>query len=103
MPLQQNLCSNRISYYQQPFPKTMIEAGLLEALTEEVVLQQNPEIQKLTQSAAEGLFIASCQQLDGYGQERFNAKNDASQFVTLGITVSGIVVNMKDGSYTFYP
>lgn len=85
-----------------PFPKHMIEAGLLETLTEEV-LQPNPEIQCLTQSAAEGLFITACQQLDGYGQERFNAKNDSSHMISLGITVAGIVVTTLDGSYTFYP
>lgn len=85
-----------------PFPKHMIEAGLLEALTEEV-LQPNPEIQSLTQSAAEGLFIAACQQLDGYGQEKFMAKNDSNQMVALGVTVAGVVVTSSNGSYTFYP
>lgn len=88
-----------------PIPKHMIEAGLLETLTEEVLQQSatNPEIQSLTQSAAEALFITACQQLDGYGQERFNAKNDSSQMVSLGITVAGIVVTTVDGLYTFYP
>lgn len=85
-----------------PFPKHMIEAGLLETLTEEV-LQPNPEIQNLTQSSAEGLFIAACQQLDGYGQERFNAKDDGNHIVTLGVTVAGILVTLNDGSYIFYP
>lgn len=85
-----------------PFPKHMIEAGLLETLTEEV-LQPNPEIQSLTQSAAEALFITACQNLDGYGQERFNAKNDSHHMVSLGITVAGIVVTTMDGMYTFYP
>lgn len=85
-----------------PFPKHLIEAGLLETLTEQV-LQPNPEIQCLTQSTAEGLFITACQQLEGYGQEKFNAKDDHGQTVALGLTVAGIVVNMEDGSYTFYP
>lgn len=86
-----------------PFPRHMIEAGLLETLTEEV-LQPNPEIQSLTQSAAEGLFIAACQQLEGYGQERFNAKDDTSHHVTLGVTAAGIIVSSNDGSYiSFYP
>lgn len=85
-----------------PFPKHMIEAGLLETLTEEV-LQPNPDIQSLTQSAAEALFITACQNLDGYGQERFNAKNDKSHMVSLGITVAGIVVTTTDGSFAFYP
>lgn len=74
-----------------PFPRHMIEAGLLESLTEEV-LQPNADVQKLTQASAEGLFIAACQQLDGYGQERFVAKDDAGAEVVLGITVSGVAV-----------
>lgn len=85
-----------------PFPKHLIEAGLLETMTEEV-LQPNPDIQNLPQSTAEGLFIAACQQLSGYGQERFVAKDDGSRMVTLGLTVAGIIVTMSDESYTFYP
>lgn len=79
-----------------PFPRHMIEAGLLETLTEEV-LQPNADIQKLTQAAAEGLFIAACQQLDGYGQEKFVAKDDAGAEVVLGITVSGVAVTRNGG------
>lgn len=84
-----------------PFPKHLIEAGLLETLTEEV-LQPNTDIQNLTQANAEGLFIAACQQLDGYGQEKFIAKDDCSVEVTLGVTVSGIAVSTKENS-KFYP
>lgn len=79
-----------------PFPRHLIEAGLLETLTEEV-LQPNADIQKLTQASAEGLFIAACQQLDGYGQEKFVAKDDAGAEVVLGITVSGVAVTTGGG------
>lgn len=86
-----------------PFPRHLIEAGLLETLTEEV-LQPNVDIQNLTQAAAEGLFIAACQQLDGYGQEKFLAKDDTGAEVQLGITVSGIaVVAASSKNSRFYP
>lgn len=85
-----------------PFPKHLIEAGMLETLTEEV-LQPNPDIQNLTQSMAEGFFIAACQQLDGYGQELFDAKDDKGKVVTLALTVAGIVVKMSVGTNAFYP
>lgn len=85
----------------------MIEAGLLESLTEEV-LQPNADVQKLTQASAESLFIAACQQLDGYGQERFVAKDDSGAEVVLGITVSGVAVTtaankMGQEQVKFYP
>lgn len=85
-----------------PFPKHLIEAGLLETLTEEV-LQPNAEIQNMTQASAEGMFIATCQQLDGYGQEKFIAKEDSGIEVTLGVTVAGIIVIEADGATRFYP
>lgn len=85
-----------------PFPPSAFEAGhSLETLTE-AVLQPNAEIQNLTQAMAEGLFITACQQLDGYGQEKFEAKDDCNAEVTLGITVSGIAVSANENS-KFYP
>lgn len=84
-----------------PFPKQLIEAGLLETLTEEV-LQTNAGKQNLTQSAAEGLFIAACQQLNGYGQEKFLVKDGNGAEVILGVTISGIAVTSTD-RIKFYP
>lgn len=84
-----------------PFPRQLIEAGLLETLTEEVLLN-NSDIQSLTQSAAEDMFIAACQQLDGYGQEKFHAKDDSNIEVILGVTVSGIAV-ASINNQKFYP
>lgn len=52
-------------------------------------------------AAAEELYIAACQQLDGYGQETFSARNDDSVEVMLGISVSGIIVATTSG-YKFY-
>lgn len=82
------------------FPREMIQADLLETLTEEVI-HQAYELHNVTQGAAESLYISACQQLDGYGQETFAAKDDNSGDVTLGISVSGIIV--ASDSNKFYP
>ncbi|XP_070492257.1 tyrosine-protein phosphatase non-receptor type 14 [Chironomus tepperi] len=83
------------------FPKHLIEAGMLEVLTEEVILHEN-EVHDVTQRAAEELYISLCQQLDGYGQETFMARNDDGKEVLLGISVSGVIVS-NAGSHKFYP
>ncbi|XP_062548137.1 tyrosine-protein phosphatase non-receptor type 21 isoform X2 [Armigeres subalbatus] len=82
------------------FPKEMIQADLLETLTEEVI-RQAYELHNVTQGAAESLYISACQQLDGYGQETFAAKDEHAGEVTLGISVSGIIV--ASDSNKFYP
>lgn len=83
------------------FPKSLIEAGMLEVLTEEVIEHEH-EVHDVAQSACEELYISLCQQLDGYGQETFMARNDDSMEVMLGISVSGVIVG-NAGSHKFYP
>jgi tyrosine-protein phosphatase non-receptor type 14/21 len=70
-------------------------------LTEEVI-KQHAEIHNIAQGAAEEFYISQCQQLDGYGQETFTAKDDSGNEVMLGISVSGIIVACTD-SHKFYP
>lgn len=74
---------------------------MLEALTEEVI-QHHDEVHDVTQAAAEELYISLCQQLDGYGQETFMARNEENVEVMLGISVSGVIVGYS-GSHKFYP
>lgn len=83
------------------FPKHLIDNGMLEALTEEVI-QHHDEVHDVTQAAAEELYISLCQQLDGYGQETYMARNDESMEVMLGISVSGVIVGTS-GTHKFYP
>lgn len=83
------------------FPKHLIDEGMLEALTEEVI-RHHDEVHDVTQAAAEELYISLCQQLDGYGQETFMARNEAGVEVMLGISVSGVIVG-NSGSHKFYP
>jgi hypothetical protein len=79
------------------FPKHLIDAGMLEALTEEVI-QHHDEVHDVTQAAAEELYISLCQQLDGYGQETFIARNEEGVEVMLGISVSGVIVGYSGSS-----
>ncbi|XP_058058143.1 tyrosine-protein phosphatase non-receptor type 14 [Anopheles bellator] len=82
------------------FPQEMVQANLLEALTEQVI-QQAHELHNCPQGDAEESYISACQQLDGYGQETFMAKNESGVEVTLGISVSGIIVASEENR--FYP
>jgi hypothetical protein len=84
------------------FPKHLVEAGMLEALTQEVIQQHRDKVQDISQASAEEFYISLCQQLDGYGQETFNARNDENVEVMLGISVSGIIV-ANSGKHKFYP
>jgi tyrosine-protein phosphatase non-receptor type 14/21 len=82
------------------FPKHLIEAGMLEVLTEEVIKHEH-EVHDVAQNAAEELYISLCQQLDGYGQETFMARNEDGIEVVLGISVSGVIVG-NSGSQKYY-
>lgn len=85
------------------FPKHFVESGMLEALTQEVIQQHHRDkVQDISQAAAEEFYISLCQQLDGYGQETFTARNENSIEVMLGISVSGIIV-AHSGKHKFYP
>lgn len=83
------------------FPKHLVDAGMLEILTKEVI-QHHDQVQDVTQASAEELYISLCQQLDGYGQETFVARNDEGVEVMLGISVSGVIVGYTS-SHKFYP
>lgn len=74
---------------------------MLEALTEEVI-KHHDEVHDVAQNVAEEFYISLCQQLDGYGQETFMARNDEGSEVLLGISVSGVIVG-NSGSHKFYP
>jgi tyrosine-protein phosphatase non-receptor type 14/21 len=78
-----------------------MESGMLEVLTEEVIEHEH-EVHDVPQGAAEELYISLCQQLDGYGQETFSARNEENVEVMLGISVSGVIVG-NGGSHKFYP
>lgn len=74
-----------------PLPRRYVEAGMAEKLAEEV-LQHTAEMAGVGQVAAEEMFLRTAQQLEGYGQERFPAKDRAGQEVLLGNSVLGIAV-----------
>nr|XP_036232272.1 tyrosine-protein phosphatase non-receptor type 14 [Bactrocera oleae]XP_036232273.1 tyrosine-protein phosphatase non-receptor type 14 [Bactrocera oleae] len=75
--------------------------NLLDSLIMEV-LQQNAGIQHLQQSKAEEMYIQCCQQLDGYGEERFPAKDTLGNDLLLGLAINGMVV-MADNGRQYFP
>ncbi|XP_034829230.1 tyrosine-protein phosphatase non-receptor type 14 [Maniola hyperantus] len=71
---------------------TLAETGRLEWLTA-AVIQHHMSLHNMPQAQAEEGFITTCQQLRGYGQEMFTArdKRDHSE-VTIAISLTGIRV-----------
>ncbi|XP_075228092.1 protein tyrosine phosphatase non-receptor pez isoform X2 [Lycorma delicatula] len=80
------------------FPKHLTEQGHLESLTEAVILQ-HASLAGLAQGTAEEYYILAAQQLDGYGQETFLAKDESGNEVMLGVSLTGIVV-ASENSHT---
>ncbi|XP_002019262.2 tyrosine-protein phosphatase non-receptor type 21 [Drosophila persimilis] len=74
--------------------------SMLEGLIMEV-LQQQATLAHLTQSRAEEMYIQCCQQLDGYGEERFSAKDTLGNDLLLGLAINGMVVNADNGRQYF--
>ncbi|XP_046668249.1 tyrosine-protein phosphatase non-receptor type 21 isoform X2 [Homalodisca vitripennis] len=73
------------------FPKHLTQQGQLESLTEAVILQHSA-LAGLAQGTAEEYYILAAQQLDGYGQETFLAKDESGNEVVIGVSLTGIVV-----------
>lgn len=89
--------NKNLTYYLKTFVNSMaenfkIDADALSDAFIESIIEKNKSILYLTQSQAEVLYIQRCQQLEGYGQERFKAKKSSGQDVTLCITLSGILI-----------
>ncbi|XP_061388559.1 tyrosine-protein phosphatase non-receptor type 21 [Musca vetustissima] len=74
--------------------------NLLDSLILEV-LQQHSGIQHLTTSQAEEMYIQCCQQLEGYGEERFQAKDNLGNDINLGLAINGMVVTAENGRQYF--
>ena len=79
-------------------PKPMIDQfeDSLGALTDAVVTQ-HASLAGIAQQLAEIYYIVGAQQLDGYGQECFLAKDDAGNEVLLGASLIGICVRKGNG------
>ncbi|RZF46366.1 hypothetical protein LSTR_LSTR011150 [Laodelphax striatellus] len=74
------------------FPKHLTEqGGRLESLTEAAILQ-HAALAGLAQGTAEEYYILAAQQLDGYGQETFLAKDETGNEVVIGVSLTGIIV-----------
>lgn len=81
------------------FPNHLIDSNeTREVLTERVILRHK-ELHNISQRVAEELYINECQQLDGYGQEPFLAKDMGNNEITLGISCSGIIVSRSNTNH----
>ncbi|XP_033610605.1 tyrosine-protein phosphatase non-receptor type 14 isoform X3 [Cryptotermes secundus] len=77
------------------FPKHLISDDNLESLTEAVILQ-HAALAGLSQGTAEEYYILAAQQLDGYGQETFEAKDETGADVIIGVSLMGIIVGYEN-------
>ncbi|KAM3960069.1 LOW QUALITY PROTEIN: protein tyrosine phosphatase non-receptor pez [Aphomia sociella] len=78
------------------------EPGVLERLTS-AVIQHHMALHNMSQAQAEEGFITTCQQLPGYGQESFSARDERNQKeVTLAISITGIRVITDNNDTTRY-
>ncbi|XP_014242727.1 tyrosine-protein phosphatase non-receptor type 21 isoform X2 [Cimex lectularius] len=77
------------------FPKHL--EGHLESLTQAVILQ-HAALAGLPQGTAEEYYILAVQQLDGYGQETFLAKDDSGNEVIIGVSLTGIVIRYENNT-----
>ncbi|XP_069702508.1 tyrosine-protein phosphatase non-receptor type 14 [Periplaneta americana] len=77
------------------FPKHLTSDGNLENLTEAVILH-HAALAGLSQGTAEEYYILAAQQLDGYGQETFEAKDETGAEVIIGVSLMGVVVGYEN-------
>ncbi|XP_059045635.1 tyrosine-protein phosphatase non-receptor type 14 [Achroia grisella] len=78
------------------------EPGVLERLTS-AVIQHHMALHNMSQAQAEEGFITTCQQLPGYGQETFSARDERNQKeVSLAISITGIRVITDSSDSTRY-
>lgn len=64
---------------------------------------QHAALRGLPSANAEERYICACQNLEGYGQEKFIARDDQAQIVEIGISLNGITVLCEiSGEKKFY-
>lgn len=66
----------------------------LAALTE-AIIAQHASLRGIARQLAEVYYIVGAQQLDGYGQECFLAKDERDQEVLIGASLTGIVIRQR--------
>ncbi|KAK0178263.1 hypothetical protein PV328_002230 [Microctonus aethiopoides] len=86
------------------FAKDVIEAevGGKDALLDSAICQYR-SLAGVTQAVAEELYISIAVQLEGYGYESFDAKDNANNKVILRISINGIMISYSSTQLTqFY-
>lgn len=75
---------------------TQLSEERLSALTD-AIIAQHASLRGIAQQLAEVYYIVGAQQLDGYGQECFLAKDERDTEVLIGASLTGIVVRKGQG------
>ena len=68
------------------------ELFIIGTLTD-AIITQHASLRGIAQQLAEVYYIVGAQQLDGYGQECFLAKDERGQEVLIGASLTGEVLN----------
>eukprot|EP00096_Caligus_rogercresseyi_P004380 TRINITY_DN18610_c0_g1_i1.p1 TRINITY_DN18610_c0_g1~~TRINITY_DN18610_c0_g1_i1.p1 ORF type:complete len:1044 (+),score=421.24 TRINITY_DN18610_c0_g1_i1:203-3334(+) len=79
-------------------PKPMIKQfeDKMPVLTE-AIINQHASLRGIAQQLAEVYYVVGAQQLDGYGQECFLAKDNSGSEVLIGASLTGIVIRKGNG------
>ena len=67
---------------------------ITDALTQ-AIIAQHASLRGIARQLAEVYYIVGAQQLDGYGQETFIAKDEREQEVLIGASLTGIVIRNR--------
>jgi tyrosine-protein phosphatase non-receptor type 14/21 len=65
----------------------------------DAIINQHSSLRGIAQQLAEVYYIVGAQQLDGYGQECFLAKDERGSEVLIGASLTGIVVRKGNGQF----
>ncbi|KAK3926122.1 Tyrosine-protein phosphatase non-receptor type 21 [Frankliniella fusca] len=84
------------------FPKHLLEYGHADALLEGVI-KQHRVLRGVAPCTAEEHYIQAAQQLDGYGQELFQAVDETGSNVIIGVSLTGVGVGYDNNQLSkFY-
>ncbi|KAJ1532099.1 hypothetical protein ONE63_000728 [Megalurothrips usitatus] len=84
------------------FPKHSVEYGHVDALLEGVI-KQHRVLRGVAPCTAEEHYIQAAQQLEGYGQELFQAADETGNNVVIGVSLSGVGVGYDNNQLSkFY-
>ena len=82
--------------------KVFIEMILILATLTDAIINQHSSLRGIAQQLAEVYYIVGAQQLDGYGQECFLAKDERGSEVLIGASLTGKHENIMNFSFVLF-